>query len=174
MPRTNNRRLAAPLLLLMAAPGLLGAIDGMADFDQRVLASHNAERAALGLAPLRWNDRLADDAGAWAEQLAATGRFEHSAAAPRQGAGENIWGGTPGRFTPERMVGLWLSEKRYFKPGLFPANSISGDPSDVSHYTQVIWRETTDVGCALARGESEDILVCRYVKPGNVQGQSAL
>ena len=174
MPRTSSRRLAAPLLLLMAAPSLLGAVNGLSDFEQRVLASHNAERAALGLASLRCNARLADDAGAWAEQLAASGRFEHSTDAPRKRTGENIWGGTPGRFTPERMVGLWLSEKRYFKAGLFPANSISGDPSDVSHYTQVIWRETTDVGCALARGESEDILVCRYVKPGNVQGQSAL
>jgi len=174
MPRTTGRRRAAPLLLLLAAPGLLGTVDGPSDFDRRVLASHNAERAALGLAPLRWNAGLADDAGAWAEQLAATGRFEHSPDAWRQSAGENIWGGTPGRFTPEGMVGLWLSEKRYFKPGVFPANSVSGDPGDVSHYTQVIWRETSDVGCALARGESEDILVCRYSRPGNVRGQSAL
>jgi hypothetical protein len=98
----------------------MGAADGMSDFDQRLLASHNGERAALGLAPLRWNDRLAEDAGSWATYLATTGRFEHSTDAPRRRIGENIWGGTAGRFTPERMVELWLSEKRLFKPGYSP------------------------------------------------------
>ena len=174
MPRITIRRLAAPLLLLTAAPCVVGAADGMSDFDQRLLASHNGERAALGLAPLRWNERLAEGAGTWAAHLATTGRFEHSTDAPRRRIGENIWGGTAGRFTPERMVELWLSEKRLFKPGVFPANSTSGDARDVSHYTQVIWRATTDVGCSVAHGEREDILVCRYTQPGNVQGQSAL
>jgi len=174
MPRTSSRQLTAPLLLLAAVPWLLGATLGATDFNQRILASHNAERATLGLAPLRWNAELAEGAGEWADHLASTGRFEHSPATRRQPAGENIWGGTAGRFTPERMVGLWLAERRYFKPGVFPANSTSGDPGEVGHYTQVIWRETTDVGCSLARGEREDILVCRYTKPGNVLGQSAL
>jgi len=173
MARTSRRPIAA-LLLLLAAPGVVGATDGMSDFELRVLASQNAERAALGLAPLRWNAQLARDAGTWAEHLASTGRFEHSPNAPRQRVGENIWGGTSGRFAPERMVALWLSEKQYFKPGVFPANSTSGDSRDVSHYTQVIWRRTTDVGCSLARGVREDILVCRYTQPGNVWGQSAL
>lgn len=174
MPRNSSRRFAAPLLLLAATPALLGTTDGISDFEQRVLASHNAERALLGLPPLRWNAGLAKGAGEWAGYLVRTGRFEHSPDSPRQPAGENIWGGTTGRFTPERMVGLWVSEKQYFKPGVFPANSTSGDARDVGHYTQVIWRSTTDVGCALARGESEDILVCRYTEPGNVLGQSAL
>jgi len=174
MLRTCMYRLAAPLLLLAAAPAVLGTSDGISAFDLRLLASHNAERASLGLAPLRWNAELAADAGRWAEQLSETGRFEHSPSALRHRAGENIWGGTAGQFTPERMVGLWVSEKRYFKPGVFPANSVSGDAADVSHYTQVIWRRTSEVGCALAQGADEDILVCRYTQPGNVIGQSAL
>jgi hypothetical protein len=128
----------------------------------------------LGLAPLRWNPRLARDAGAWADHLADTGRFEHSPNSPRGRVGENLWGGTTGRFAPEQMVGLWLEEKRYFKPGLYPANSTSGNAHDVGHYTQVIWRRTTEVGCSLARGEYEDILVCRYAQAGNVRGQSPL
>lgn len=174
MTRTSRRRAATALALTVAAPILLGAVDAAPGFDARVLASHNHERAALGLAPLRWNARLARDAGAWAEQLANTGRFEHSPDAPHARFGENLWGGTAGRFAPEQMVGLWLEEKRYFKPGRFPANSTSGDPHDVGHYTQVIWRRTTEVGCSLARGEREDILVCRYAQPGNVRGQSPL
>lgn len=174
MPRICNRRAAAALALLLAAPALLGTVDAGHDFDERVLASHNRERATLGLAPLRWNARLASDAGAWAAHLAGTGRFEHAPARERGRVGENIWGGTAGRFAPEQMVELWLSEKRYFRPGVFPANSTSGSARDVGHYTQVIWRRTTEVGCSLGRGERADILVCRYSEPGNVRGQSPL
>ncbi len=173
MPRANLRR-AAAVLLFAATPALVGAADGIHEFDQRLLASHNEERAALGLTPLRWNAQLAAEAGRWAGHLAETGRFEHAPLAERGRTGENLWGGTPGRFTPERMVGLWLAERRHFKPGAYPQNSTSGDARDVSHYTQVIWRRTTDVGCALARGEREDVLVCRYLQPGNVVGQSVL
>jgi hypothetical protein len=66
------------------------------------------------------------------------------------------------------MVGLWIAEKGHFKPGVFPDNSRTGDVRDVSHYTQVIWARTNEVGCAIASNMREDILVCRYKQPGNV------
>ena len=40
-----------------------------------------------------------------------------------------------------------------------------------SHYTQVVWRNTTEVGGGLARGGSNNILVCQYNPAGNVIGQ---
>ena len=70
------------------------------------------------------------------------------------------------------MVGLWVAEKRNFKLGLFPANSRTGDVEVVGHYTQLIWRQTTAVGCAIAQSRSEDVLVCRYSSGGNVTGES--
>jgi hypothetical protein len=144
------------------------------DFNRRLLESHNHERAVLGLAPLRWNGELAEGAKRWADHLVNTGQFAHSPDEPGQRVGENIWGGTSGRFTPERMVGFWLAERRFFKPGVFPENSTSGKSMDVSHYTQVIWRDSTHVGCSLARDKREDILVCRYLAAGNINGQSPL
>ena len=69
------------------------------------------------------------------------------------------------------MVGLWTAEKRDYKPGVFPNNSRSGDVEDVGHYTQLIWSNTGAVGCALARGQDEDFLVCRYSQAGNVLGE---
>ena len=174
MPQISYRRAVATLFLVLAAPCTLGAADPDTDFHLRLLASHNQERAVLGLAPLQWNEELAGSAKQWAEHLASTGQFEHSPDEPGQRVGENIWGGTSGRFTPERMVGLWLEERQLFKPGVFPANSTNGNSRDVSHYTQIIWRKSTDVGCSLARGEREDVLVCRYFTAGNVRGQSPL
>lgn len=151
---------------------LLGAQGLRSDLDSRLLAGHNRERAELGLQPLRWNADLARAAGQWAEHLARTGRFEHAPVDySKELQGENIWGGTPGHFHPEAMVGLWASEKRYFKPGVFPANSTTGRVADVSHYTQMVWRDTQQVGCALASGAREEILVCRYSAHGNIRGR---
>ena len=69
------------------------------------------------------------------------------------------------------MVTLWLAEKQYFKTGTFPHNSTSGKVQDVSHYTQLIWRKTDKVGCALSDAGPEEILVCRYSRPGNIIGE---
>ena len=98
-----------------------------------------------------------------AEQTAWLARF-----APQ---GENIWAGTKGYFGPEAMVDAWVREKKYFRPGVFPDNSTTGRSADVGHYTQLVWRATTEVGCAEASSTREDILVCRYAEAGNYRGE---
>src|SRR5947209_4686296 len=150
----------------------MGGTAKRADFNQRLLAAHNAERALVGVAPLMWNNQLAAEARTWAKQLAASGRFEHSPDEPgKELEGENLWAGTPRAFSPEAMVGLWVAEKRDYRPGVFPNNSRSGDVENVGHYTQLIWRGSGQVGCATAVGRDEEILVCRYTGAGNVYGQ---
>ena len=160
------------IALLACSPLLMGGTETRADFNQRLLAAHNEERAAMGVPPLQWNDSLAADARVWANELAASGRFEHSPdEAGKEPEGENLWAGTPRAFSPEAMVHLWASEKRDYRPGIFPANSRSGDVENVGHYTQLIWRSSRQVGCATAVGQREEFLVCRYSEAGNVYGE---
>lgn len=160
------------LALLLCSPLLIGGTAARADFDQRLLAAQNAERAAVGVPPLAWNDQLATEARAWANQMAATGRFEHSPdEADKIPEGENLWAGTPRAYSPEAMVRLWADEKKDYRPGVFPNNSISGDIEHVGHYTQLIWRGSDQVGCATAVGREEEFLVCRYSGAGNVYGE---
>lgn len=137
-------------------------------FSAQVLSQHNAERARLGLAPLVWNDRLAGDARSWAASLARRRVFEHSRGS---GQGENLWMGTAGFYSPEQMIGAFLGEARYFRPGTFPRISRTGNWADVGHYSQIIWPATRELGCAMARGGNSDVLVCRYWPAGNVMGQ---
>ncbi len=138
---------------------------------QRIFQVHNGARTAIGLAPLSWNPALARDAQAHAEQLARTGRLHHSGRDGRSGHGENLWAGTRDRYSADEMVGAWIDEKRFFRPGRFPDNSTTGNWATVAHYTQIVWRGTNEIGCGIASGQSMDYLVCRYARPGNIIGE---
>lgn len=71
------------------------------------------------------------------------------------------------------MVQLWVDEGRSYRAGAVPDISTTGRWQDVAHYTQIIWRRTSQMGCALASSARDDYLVCRYTPPGNVVGQHA-
>ncbi len=168
---TRCRGRLAGMTVAAVAPLLSGAQYIRADIDDRILRTHNIERASVGAPPLRWNPSLANSAQRWADRLASTGRFEHAPEDPASPEGENLWAGSRGRFAPEAMTAAWIAEKRDFRPGVFPDNSKTGRPEDISHYTQVVWRDTREVGCALASSRDEDILVCRYAEAGNYRGE---
>ena len=147
------------------------SVDGPGDTAQQLLQAHNAERSRLGLKPLAWSDRLAAGALAWAEQLARMDDLEHSDDDERDKAGENLWMGSKGDFTPRQMVGGFIDERKDFIPGTFPDVSRTGDWVDVGHYTQLIWPETREVGCGIARNRQSEVLVCRYFPAGNIDGE---
>lgn len=145
--------------------------DPQADFANRLVATHNAERARVGTKPLAWSDSLAKDAAIWAAEMARTDSFEH---AKQSGQGENLWMGTKSSFRAEEMVEAWIDEKSMYKPGRFPDVTTTDNWADVGHYTQLIWGNTTHVGCALASSKTDDYLVCRYGPPGNWVGQDPI
>jgi hypothetical protein len=138
----------------------------------RVVAAHNQLRAAAAVQPATWDAQLAAAAAGYAAELARTGRFEHSPQATRRGQGENLWMGTRGAFSIERMVADWGSERRMFRAGQFPNVSTTGRWEDVGHYTQIIWPSSVRVGCAVRSSANIDYFVCRYGESGNVFGQN--
>ncbi len=141
---------------------------------QRWLAAHNIERARMGVAPLSWDDRLTQHAQKWANYLAATQTFDHAPNDPSDDQGENLWMGTKHAYTAEDMVAAWVNEKRWFKPNVFPNVSQTGNWKDVGHYVQLVWHNTTRVGCAVAEGGGDEYFVCRYDPPGNWEGELPL
>lgn len=172
--RTKHIALLCGKLATLAActAMLTGMQTRLGGSELRLLEAHNVERQSKNLPRLKWDSGLEANARSYAEHLARSGKFEHSQNTPGQPLeGENLWRGTAGAFAPERMVGLWIAEKRHFVRGRFPDTSATGDVADVSHYTQIIWRQTNKVGCAIAHGDEKEVLVCRYSRPGNVVGQ---
>lgn len=160
------------LLALAAAAGPpLPPPDSLDPASRQLLDVHNRERAMAGVPPLQWDPGLARAALAYGPALAGLGRLQHSPRSSRPGQRENLWRGTARAFLPAQMAASWAAEKRFFRPGVFPAVSVTGNWADVSHYTQMIWPTTTRVGCGIYRTPQWDFLICRYSPPGNIDGR---
>jgi len=139
-------------------------------FVKAVLEQHNHYRSALGLPPLTWSANLASDALGWAQQIAKLDQGQHDPRIRAVNEGENIWWGTEGAFSYVQMVDFWAAEKKDFVYGVFP-NVKTRRAAVVGHYTQMIWKATSAVGCAVVGNGKTDFLVCRYSPPGNVEGE---
>jgi Cysteine-rich secretory protein family len=157
----------ALIIALAAAPAQPQVKDDEGDW----LAAHNDARDDVGLAPLAWSDRLAADARQWARHLARNNLYDHASPQQRKGQGENLWRGSRGYWDARTKIGFFIEEKRHFRSGNFPEVSRTGRWSDVAHYTQIIWPQTREVGCAVAHTATDEVLVCRYWPAGNVWGQ---
>lgn len=141
-----------------------------------MLDAHNGERAQVGVPALEWDEALAADAARYAADMAQTGAFRHSPRGSRAiPSGENLWMGPRRLYGYSVMVSAFADEKKLFRAaGKLPDLSTSGRWQDVGHYTQMIWRGTRKVGCALGEGANYEYLVCRYFPAGNAFGQGPL
>ena len=135
-------------------------------FISAVLKQHNTYRTMLELPALTWSPTLAQDASVWAEHLPKTGNGQHDRSIVGK-EGENLWWGTADAFSYTDMVTAWGDEKSAFHYGVFPNNG----KGMIGHYTQMVWKNTLAVGCAMASDGKMDYLVCRYSPAGNVIGQ---
>ena len=138
---------------------------------QEFLEVHNQWRAEVGTNPLKWSDELTKYAEEWAMQLTKKCQMEHR---PTDGKwkriyGENIYWISTDSASPKHAVDSWGSEIQYYKKPV-PIKS----PNKYGHYTQMVWKNTTEVGCAFAICKSGGtIVVCNYDPPGNWLGETA-
>ena len=147
-----------------------------------MLAAHNEVRAPLGLPSLTWSARLAGYAQVWANTLATQYgcSMQHRSEVGRDEwqVGENLfWAGarrwTDGRrelepISPRRVVALWAEEVRDYD---YRSNQCR-PRAQCGHYTQMVWRDTQEIGCAAAIcGDLGQIWVCNYNPAGNWLGQ---
>lgn len=130
-----------------------------------MVAAHNKWRSMVGVAGLTYSTSLAASAQAWADQLKTKGNCMQHSGTP--GVGENLYWGT---WTPTSadVVDMWASEKAYYD---YATNSCASGQI-CGHYTQVVWRNTTSVGCGVAACTSGgEVWVCQYSPAGNYMGQ---
>src|SRR5512133_107681 len=146
-----------------------------ADIAEQCLIAHNQVRAEVtppanypgtwsALPNMVWSETVAASAQVWADYLKDPARncaLSHDSSSPY---GENVAGGFVG-FSPTMAVQAWAKEKPnfVFNPPYQFDNSWG-------HYSQLVWRASTELGCAMAFCSGTNVVVCRYNPPGNVLG----
>ena len=135
----------------------------------QMLDLHNQERESLGLEPLQWSDELAEGAQKWAANMAFRNQASHSGS----GHGENIWFGPNGSATVEEMFAMWLNEKANFIADQPVPENCTVAWENCGHYSQIVWSQSSQIGCAMAVSVDTDYVVCRYDPAGNVAGLKA-
>lgn len=121
-----------------------------------MLVSQNGYRAEHGVGAFTWNSTLAKYASDYLKK--AQCNFEHS----HGPYGENLAIGYP---TPQAAVDAWYNEYKDY-------NYAQGDFSEATgHFTQLVWKGSTQVGCAQSScGGRGSYVVCEYYPRGNVIG----
>ena len=141
---------------------------------QSLVDAHNAIRAGVRkpsgypgawtpIPPLAWSEELASGAQEWADHLRESNdcKLVHSDAR----LGENLAGGK--QLDIAGAVKLWENEG-----GRYRWTPVYAWEIPTGHYTQVVWRKTTQIGCGRAICGSRVVLVCRYSPPGNHIGKA--
>jgi len=134
-------------------------------FRQDALKAHNQYRAKHGVPKLILNDKLCEVAQAWAAHIGEKGVMEHSTSSDY---GENIYWSSedPADVNGEEAVEDWYSEIKDFDWGTMKYHRRTG------HFTQIIWKETVELGIAKAEGkDGTTYVVANYYPAGNVTGE---
>ena len=128
------------------------------------LNAHNKVRIIDKQKPLVWSKDLEQISQEWANQLASSCQLYH-----HQGQipfGENLFYKSQ-KTTVSEAVNAWANEKRFYN---YRHNSCQSG-KQCGHYTQIVWKGTTDVGCGFQScANGAQIWVCSYFPAGNVIG----
>ena len=133
-----------------------------------ITAAHNRVREPLGLPPLLWSEELAAYAQSWVDKLERKGcPLKHR---PRTGPdaqrhGENIFSMTGQSASVNDVVDSWAAEVEQYDARTNRCKGVCG------HYTQIVWRASQRVGCAMAACGDTEVWLCNYDPPGNFVGQ---
>jgi len=147
------------------------AITASASFASDCLNEHNKYRTMLGISKLTYSNTLASSALKYAKTLANRNGLGHSKG--RNNIGENLAMGTSRTFDHLALIGLWTKEKKNFMNKKWPNVSRTGNWKDVAHYSQIVWRNTKQVGCGVATNSKNRFIVCHYKPTGNWVGSFA-
>jgi pathogenesis-related protein 1 len=165
--------------IVLLALVLGGACANASEFDREgIIAAHNKWRAQVGVEGLSYSPTLEISAQAWADNLKQTNRCQMRHSKPEGRYGENLYWASAltwsdGRrelqkVSSEMPVNSWGSEKRDYN---YVKNTCKSGKM-CGHYTQMVWKASTQVGCAIAVCEDsqDQVWVCQYQPTGNWVG----
>jgi uncharacterized protein YkwD len=158
-----TRKQIITLLPLALLSTLSVLADGGPQFQKDILARHNELRAKHDAAPLKWSPAVEKVAQDWANTIARADSMRHRQ--PNK-YGENIFWISGREATGVMVADSWYDEIKDYhfnRPGF---------SMDTGHFTQVVWKDTKEIGCAAAKSSAGGTyVVCNYNPPGNYSGR---
>lgn len=143
---------------------------------QQLVNYHNQKRQEVKTPPVSWSTQIAQFAQGRADTIARTKNFAHLPQGQNP-YGENLaQGGSSGGasgYTVVMACDGWYAEKAKMPRG---ARVMTVDLFNrgVGHYTQMVWKGTTQIGAGIAHfqqnGFAMTVVVCCYNSPGNFIG----
>jgi len=131
--------------------------------EQAVLDYHNKVRNDVGVQAFTWSTTVAQEAQAWVDNLAATScNLQHS----NSNYGENLYIGSGSRDMVSAAQS-WETEKVNYTGYILDASNWQ----QAGHYTQMVWSNSTELGCATATCDNNLIVACNYSPAGNFLGE---
>ncbi|XP_053551404.1 Golgi-associated plant pathogenesis-related protein 1-like [Bombina bombina] len=131
----------------------------MAQFETDFLSMHNAYRKRHGSPPLQLSRELCNSAQRWANYLLSIRTMKHS----KWGYGENIYYCSGHKELKGRKpVDRWYDEIQYYN------YSRPGFAMNTGHFTQVVWKDSKQLGVGVATdGRGTFYVVGQYSPAGN-------
>lgn len=123
---------------------------------QTIVKEHNKVRAMHHAPPLKWDKSLAKYAQNWSNKCGT----KYS----KGPYGENMAMGFPNWSS---AVNGWYKEVRFYS---FDESRYC---TATSHFTQVVWKSTTKIGCGSKTCNGSKIYTCSYSSKGNVLGPNS-
>ncbi|XP_039060495.1 pathogenesis-related protein 1A-like [Hibiscus syriacus] len=112
-----------------------------------------------------WDENLANYARNWANKRVNDCLLIHSDGT----YGENIFRATKSHWSIAKAVRSWVAEEKYYdkKKNACRPGKMCG------HYTQIVWRDTVNVGCGRAKCARGGVfIICFYDPHGNFQDEN--
>lgn len=134
-------------------------VELLSGWQQEVLDLHNDYRSAHAAPALTWNTALASKAQSC---LSKNHGPPPNWVLKHCSSGENI-AGVNQWYDHKAGVKMWYDEIAHTSGG---DGAVTSFGMNTGHYTQVVWKSTTKIGCA----KKSDIMICNYAPPGNMQG----
>jgi pathogenesis-related protein 1 len=134
---------------------------------QDYVNTHNTQRFSLNvsMSNVTWNNTVA----AYAQNYANTRKSDCNLIHSGGPYGENLFWGYGADFSGIYALNSWISEKQYYD---YNTNTCASGHV-CGHYTQVVWRNSTQIGCArvVCDNNAGIFITCNYYPRGNYVGK---
>jgi len=164
----NNNKVKENAEKLKQEPEFQGELG---EFERECMNQHNLKRPLHSAGPLTWSEECAEHARKWVQHLVEIDTLAHD---NESGMGENC-GYFQSSNVSSKSDSEWainVSNMWYGEIEKYDFDK-SGYQSQTGHFTQMIWKSTTKMGCAIAKKGTKVYIVANYYPPGNFMSRYA-